>query len=277
MSTTSVPYVVEDFAGSLSVKWMAGGWGLWETDGGRYRVDPECYLVLNHGRAYSLLIDTDEPREAFCPFFAAGFVEGAHAGMTAGVPALLDAPFDGARSSVTFAEHLRPADDGVISALRRMRAGVRSGEASALWLEDRFHDLAERLLLAQQAIRREVAAVPAVRAATREELFRRLCRGRDFLHASFAEPLTLRRIAREACLAPHHFHRRFRAAFGQTPHDYLVRLRLARARALLRATEMPVTEVCLEVGFESLGSFSALFHRHVGVSPTAYRRRMRSN
>ena len=277
MSTTSVPYVVDDFPGALSIKWMAAGWGIWETDSGYYRVDPTCYLVLNHGHVYTLSIETDEPREAFCPFFAAGFVEGAHAALTARVPSLLDDPDGLARSGIMFSEHLRPVDDGVMAELRRMRAGVKSGVASTAWLEDRFHGLAERLLLAQQNVRRQVATVPAVRAGTREELYRRLCQGRDHLHASFSERLTLAAIAREACLAPHHFHRLFRRAFGKTPHDYLVGLRIARARTLLSTTEIPITEICFEVGFESLGSFSALFHREAGASPTAFRRIARSN
>ena len=277
MSTTSVPYVVEDFAGPLSIKWMAAGWAVWQTDSGYYRVDPASYLVLNHGHVYSLSVDTDEPRETFCPFFAAGFVEGAHAALTARPPSLLDEPHAGVVPAVLFSEHLRPTDEWVIPVLRRMRAGLQAGLASAAWLEDQFHGLAERLLLAQRDVRRQVAAVPAVRPGTRLELYRRLCRGRDYLHASFAEPLTLAAIAREACLAPHHFHRLFRGAFGQTPHDYLVGLRIARARTLLAATEMPVTQICFEIGFESLGSFSSLFHRKVGVSPTTFRRRARLN
>jgi AraC-like DNA-binding protein len=277
MSTTAVPYVVDDFPGALSIKWMAAGWGIWETDSGYYRVDPTCYLVLNHGHVYSLSIDTKEPREAFCPFFATGFVENVRAALTAQARSLLDEPYGPARPEVTFWEHIRPIDDGVVDALRAMRAGVQSGAVSTEWLEDRFHRLAEILLLAQQSVRRQVAAIPAVRAGTREELYRRLCRGRDYLHAGFAERLTLAAIAREACLAPHHFHRLFRGAFGRTPHDYLIGLRIARARTLLAATETPITEICFAVGFESLGSFSALFRREVGASPTSFRHAARSS
>lgn len=277
MSTTSVPYVVDDFPGSLSIKWMAAGWAVWRTDAGSYRIDPASYLVLNHARVYSLTIDTSEPREAFCPFFAMGFVEDVHAALTSRASSLLDEPYGATRAAAMFPEHVHPADDGVVTELRRLRAGIRVGVTSAEWTEDRFHALAERLLLAQQEVRQQVAAVPAVRTGTREELYRRLCRGRDFLHSSFAEPLTLAIIAREACLAPHHFHRLFRGVFGKTPHDYLVGLRIGRARTLLCVTELSVTEICFEVGFESPGSFSALFRREVGLSPIAYRRRARSN
>jgi AraC-like DNA-binding protein len=158
-----------------------------------------------------------------------------------------------------------------------MREGVRCRLASAGWLEDQFHILAERLLLAQADVRRQIANVPAVRSATREELYRRLCRGRDYLHACFADPLPLGAVAREACLAPHHFHRLFRAVFGRTPHAYLVGLRIDRARTLLKVTDQSVREICLEVGFESLGSFSALFRRVIGIPPARFRRLARRN
>ena len=66
--------------------------------------------------------------------------------------------------------------------------------------------------------------------------------------------------------------RLFKQAFGRTPHQFLTHRRIERAKHLLARTERPVTEICLDVGFESLGSFSHLFRRETGASPTAYRR-----
>ncbi|HZX97280.1 MAG TPA: AraC family transcriptional regulator [Myxococcales bacterium] len=106
-----------------------------------------------------------------------------------------------------------------------------------------------------------------------DDSFRRLLRARDAIHARYAEPLDLRALAREAALSPFHFLRLFRAAFGVTPHQYLTRVRLEAARRLLLA-DAPVTHVCFEVGFQSLGSFSALFARKTGMAPTAFRRRI---
>jgi transcriptional regulator GlxA family with amidase domain len=72
-------------------------------------------------------------------------------------------------------------------------------------------------------------------------------------------------------MAPHHFLRTFKLAFHQTPHQYLTHLRLERAQSLLRHTDTPVTDICMDVGFESLGSFSWLFRRECGQSPSAFR------
>jgi AraC-like DNA-binding protein len=107
------------------------------------------------------------------------------------------------------------------------------------------------------------------------ETFRHLCRARDLL-AEMREPrLSIRDVAREAGMSPFHFIRRFEALFGLTPHQFRIGMRLDRAKLLLAGGQYSVTEVCLETGFASLGSFSDLFARRVGYSPSDYRRRAR--
>ena len=87
----------------------------------------------------------------------------------------------------------------------------------------------------------------------------------------YAERLDIPALARAALTSEAHFIRTFKQTFGETPHRYLQRRRLERAMALLRETEQPVTEICLDVGFTSLGTFSRTFTRVIGMSPTAYR------
>jgi AraC-like DNA-binding protein len=102
--------------------------------------------------------------------------------------------------------------------------------------------------------------------------FRRVLRAREAIHARYAEPLDVPALAREAALSPFHFLRLFRAAFGVTPHQYLTSVRIEAAKRLL-LSDAPVTDVCFDVGFQSLGSFSALFARKVGAPPSAFRRK----
>jgi AraC-like DNA-binding protein len=87
----------------------------------------------------------------------------------------------------------------------------------------------------------------------------------------YAEQLDIPELARAALTSEAHFIRTFKETFGETPHRYLQRRRLERAMALLRETDQPVTEICLDVGFTSLGTFSRTFTRVLGMSPTAYR------
>jgi AraC-like DNA-binding protein len=91
----------------------------------------------------------------------------------------------------------------------------------------------------------------------------------------FERRVTLEDLARVSCLSPNHLLRTFRQAFGQTPHQFLVERRLEEAKRLLRDRDVPVTEICMKVGFESLGSFSALFRKRFGASPSEWRGRKR--
>ena len=102
-------------------------------------------------------------------------------------------------------------------------------------------------------------------------LARHLLRVRDLIDRAFASPLDVPALARSAHVSEAHFSRSFKAAFGETPHQYLLSRRMERAKALLRADDLSVTDVCVAVGFSSLGSFSTQFRRFVGESPTAYR------
>jgi transcriptional regulator GlxA family with amidase domain len=103
-------------------------------------------------------------------------------------------------------------------------------------------------------------------------LARHLLRARDLMDSAYAEPLDLEALARIAGVSARHFSRSFRRTFGETPHQYLLTRRVERACHLLRTTDMRVAEVSLEVGWGSVGSFTTTFRRHVGVSPTEYRR-----
>jgi AraC-like DNA-binding protein len=103
-------------------------------------------------------------------------------------------------------------------------------------------------------------------------LERHLLRARDLIDGRYDQRLDLQSLARAANVSPRHFSRCFRRVFGETPYQYLLSRRLERARHLLRTTEMSVAEICLEVGFTSVGSFTTTFTRHVGMSPTTYRR-----
>jgi AraC-like DNA-binding protein len=100
---------------------------------------------------------------------------------------------------------------------------------------------------------------------------RHLLKAKDLADARYREPLDVDDMARAAGLSRAHFSREFRAAFGESPHSYLLTRRLERAAALLRSTDRSVAEICLDVGLQSIGSFTTSFKRTYGMTPTAYR------
>ena len=106
-----------------------------------------------------------------------------------------------------------------------------------------------------------------------EEQNRRLLRARDAMDRDYAKPLDVQSLARIAHVSEAHFIRTFKETFGETPHRYLQRRRVERAMHLLRETDRSVTEICFDVGFASLGTFSRTFQKIMGESPSAYRAR----
>src|SRR3954454_6889941 len=104
-----------------------------------------------------------------------------------------------------------------------------------------------------------------------EECNRRMLRARDAMDRTYAQPLDIPSLARIAVVSEAHFIRTFRDTFGETPHRYLQRRRVERSMFLLRETDRSVTDICLDVGFTSLGTFSRTFRDIVGETPSGYR------
>jgi AraC-like DNA-binding protein len=107
------------------------------------------------------------------------------------------------------------------------------------------------------------------------ETLQRLERSREFIDHCYDHPLSLDQISKKACFSRYHFLRLFRQAFNKTPHQYLIERRIEKAKELLGTDELRVTDVCFEVGFQSLGSFSSLFHKYVGHAPITYREKVK--
>jgi AraC-like DNA-binding protein len=104
-----------------------------------------------------------------------------------------------------------------------------------------------------------------------EDFNRRLLRARDAMDRAYAEPLDVPAVAAVAHVSAAHFSRSFRAVFGETPGRYLQRRRVERSMFLLRETDRSITDICLDVGFTSLGTFSRMFRQIVGETPSDYR------
>src|SRR5678810_746242 len=103
-----------------------------------------------------------------------------------------------------------------------------------------------------------------------DNIYERVVTAKIYIDDNFQEPLELEQISRQAYLSRFHFHRLFTRIYRKTPHQYLTQKRLNKAKDLLSENK-PVTEVCNEVGFESIGSFSVLFKKEIGFAPQYYR------
>lgn len=256
----------------LSIKCAFGGREVYETGAGRFAVDDSAYLILNEAQSYSSYIESETLVESLSLFFPPRFAREMLSSLVSPADKLLDDPLARRSQPVLFFEKLYAHDHLLSPCLLSLRRALQSGACDALWLEEQFHVLLEKLLAVHRMISAEVLSLRRVRASTRAEVYRRVMRARDFIDASSHEQLQLPEMARVACLSTHHFLRCFKELFRETPHQYLMRRRLEAARRLLSETDSPVTQICLSVGFENASSFTRTFRRRFGLTPENFRR-----
>jgi AraC-like DNA-binding protein len=272
LSGSGARYHVRDFEGSLSLKSVVRGSADWESNGRRYAVNERTYLILNDRQHYTLTIDSPEKVATFCLFFERGFVEEINTVIATPEERLLDSPVDPRQTPLEFFNRLETLDSGVLDLLRRFQRKLASRIMTLEEWECYFLRIGAQMVRERRETTRALNRLPAARPSTREEVYRRLLRGRDFMLASMQDPIGLKDFAAAACLSPFHFHRSFTQVFRETPHRYLTRQRLELAARLLRCTKMSITEIGLDVGFETSASFSDLFRRHYRMTPSNYRR-----
>jgi AraC family transcriptional regulator len=257
----------------LSIKSFFGGRAHYTVGRGHHAVGEASYLVLNEGQSYAIEIASKTPVESFCLFFAPGLAAEVEQTLAMRSERLLDCSLPSNAPPIRFYERNYAHDQTLSPRLLRLRR--RHGRMEPGALLEEIHGIMERLLRVHEIVLRETERLKNVRAATRDELYRRACRARDYADANFAQPVTLAELARVACLSPNHLLRTFGQVFHKTPHQFLTERRLHEAKGLLMDGDLPVTEICLAVGFDSLGSFSTLFRNKFGVSPSEWRRTKR--
>jgi AraC-like DNA-binding protein len=258
-------------SGLLSIKSFYNGRAFYNIGKGAFLVDDLSYLILNHEQEYEIFIDSESEVTSFCVFFADGFAEDVGRNFLEAPESLLDNPVRQDLAPLSFFQRTYSHDLLLSPLLKHIRDTDMLHKNDPGWLEEQFHMLMQKLLLVHLQTKRETKALSAVRNATREELYRRLHLAHDYLVASSNQSITLDDLAAIACMSPNHLLRTFKQVFGQTPHQYLISERLRQARHLLVMTNKTVTEICIEIGFDSLGSFSWLFRQRFGMSPQAFR------
>ena len=261
--------------GWLSIKSMWQGEAVYMLENGRLTLNNSCYLILNDQQPYTIHIKSEAAVESFCIFFPAQWAGDVLRSFISPDDQLLEG--GGVATAVSFYDVLHRHDQLVTPILQRLRQAQQQSHVDEGWQIETLHHLLAAMLQVQRHVHLEAAKLPATRTSTRKELYRRLHIGRDYMRDNLQEPLCLEGIAAVAALSPYYFLRSFKQLFSQTPHTYLRAQRLQQAQHLLAQTDMPITDICLAVGFQSLGSFSTLFQRVNGRSPRQFRQELRSN
>lgn len=262
--------------GAFSLKSVIQGKEQYDLNGRRYELRPGRFLLVPFGLVFSS-VPASRETEA-CPlYFSARTVEET-AACVGGLAE--EALLEHATQPVEVAPALLPFDERIERALSRiwelLQASTqtwpgaveqRFDPAFSVELENAFHRALALAMDSRKVLARRLRRISAVKTSTREELYRRLLRAEDRMRAEFHLPLTLSDLAKTSFMSTYHFSQRFSEFYGEPPHKFLMRVRLAQARKLLKDESLPLKEVAQRCGYRSLPSFVNRFKREWGLTP----------
>ena len=247
------------------------GSSLCSVDGQTSRINAESYFVSNRAQLYTLQVEKGSTTETFNIHFGDFFAESVLNSLITPADRILDRGTEKQLSPFRFFNQLHRRDavfDGLVNTI------LQSDNKycfNRLAFEEQLSSLLVYHLQQHRHIAEIVHKLPPVREATRIELYKRLSRAMDAIHAGFDGALNLGVLSAEACLSKYHFLRLFRLAYGLSPWQYIQQLRVEKARSLLSKTPIPVSDLAASLGFNNSQSFSRLFYQRVGVYPSQYR------
>ncbi len=243
------------------------------TDRGHYTITPSTFVVLNQGEQAEIIVEPQSSPRAVSLVFDQKYISELVRHFGAPLTSSLDVDSDGI--VVRFPECIQHDTAFEIGPkLRALSAACQRGD-SAESIADKFRAVAECVVLVFSAASRQIESIDSVRPGTRAELYRRIQRAYVCIQDIYNEELCLEKIARVACMSPHHFHRVFSQVYGITPLRALADRRMQMAHRLLETTDTPVSAICRAVGYHSAPTFSNLFRAKFGLPPSLLQQRSR--
>jgi AraC family transcriptional regulator len=256
---------------TLSLKFAFGGNEYYTLDKMRYSVNDSSYLILNRDSIYESLICEEKPVETLTLNFTSEFVEDVFHSTFNTDEYLLDYPEVRDKIPVNFFQKLYPNDKKMLRKIEPLRNLINQQGYDTKQVNEMLHTLLEYIFRTQLNESKQAEQIESKKRSTKYEIYNRLNKAKDYIHSNAGEKIDLELLGKVSALSPHHLLRKFRSAYGITPHQYLTSIRLQKAKGLLINSKISITEICNAVGFESLSSFSLLFKKNFSQSPEIYR------
>lgn len=258
-------------ARGFAVKYVVDGVERYKLGKETYTVDAGSYLLLNVEKDGKVEIESHNIVKGVCvnitPAMMCEVVASRQQPGTAYADPQLGAYFT---TDLFLENQYRTTDTGLGSVLGRIGDSVSKGAFDTNELDiGFFYTLAEQIVQDQVPVFTQLQCVPVIKTATRKDLYRRICRGREFIDACFFMPLSVEQVARECCMSEYHFFRLFKKIFGVSPHQYMMRKRLEQGKCLLEKEKVSVSTAAATAGFADVFSFSKAFRMRYGTAPSA--------
>ena len=257
--------------GCLSLKTVFAGEERYNIDGRSIAVRPGQFLILNNEQDYSCRIDPCEGARTFSVFFEKKFAATVFHDLLKSDEEPDDALHGVGDPVPEFFPTLHTVPPPLATRLRLLAARLDRDGYDRSFVDEYLVFLLRYLLHTHRSDTRLLQRIDAVRTSTQKEIFKRLCVARDILHSSFQAPLDLSWLSSQSCLSMPQLIRHFKSAFGQTPHQYLIGVRLQHAARWLKESSLPVRDISWRCGYADVSAFCRVFRTEYGIQPEKYR------
>lgn len=258
---------------SFAIKYVVDGYEKYTVNGQAYHLGPRTYLLANEHAEGWVDIASPQPVKGICVDVATHLLSEA-----VGSYCRPDTPFPDQALDIFFStphflenQYKAPLTQVGQLLMRLEDTLAKDPFRQHHFTPDFYFNLAECLVADHRPIFKQLQTVPAVKASTRKDLWKRVNVGKELIETQFANPIDMAEVARESQLSAYHFYRLFRAIHGISPYQYLIKTRLNWAATQIRTQRMPLSEIAEQAGFADIHSFSKSFKQHFGLSPSVYR------
>jgi AraC-like DNA-binding protein len=269
--TTSEAFYCDEQS-DFSIRMVTRGNEEYRLNNKTINVFPGYFLVLNDGTSYQRKIYTDGPSNTFSVQFSKKFLADYNRSLVCDDTALMDMPFDNANKPPVFYETLYPFKNDLMFNLLHLKDHFDKKVNNELLINEYLY---HSLLLFYQVQHKEVLVnsgrLNFVKPGTRTELFKRLNNVKDYVISNCNQAISIEELSKVACLSECHLYKLFKELYHCSPHQYLLKVRLNKAKSLLNDTNYPINEIVGMVGFENASSFIRLFKKFFTVTPKNYR------
>lgn len=256
---------------AYTIKFVFDGAENCEINKRKFNIYPDTFAVVNAGSSFSSKIDSISPVNTFSVSFGEHFIQDFHRSFSHSHENLLDRTAD--QEMPAFMESLYPFMGDMRFNVLHLKKQLDNGLKDEMLINEYlYHCLLNYYKIYDKEVIQKLDKLSFIKTKTRQEVLKRLTRAKEFISSNYDQNITLEQIAEQACLSVNHLLRTFKEAYETSPYQFLMQLRLNRAKKLLQTTSYSLNEIVGLVGFECPSSFIRLFKHTFNITPLKYKK-----
>lgn len=255
----------------FSIKCAFNGKESYKFDNHTFAVSDKSFLVLNEGATYESFIRSKTMVESFSLNYSPKDIATLAEIYECTPEIILDNPFYTGNTTFRFYERIYPFNQELLGYINRLRQRSFHPPCANNQAIELLYLVLFELVKCNASTSTAVDAMTAKKRSTREELYKRLSKAKDYMYSCYQEEITLSDLSKVSFLNPAYLLREFKKLFGVTPHQFLIHVRMEKAKDIIRSTDKQISQIVTDVGFIDFSSFSKSFKTRYGSSPKTFR------